>query len=109
VLHYWFPVYDREFRACSPGTELYLQVVRAAAASGIQRIDFGYGEEPYKLRIANRTSQLACGQVGGSAWQWQLGRMMDAAHRHVRKSRYRNLIRDAVRLVAPTAGKAVVR
>jgi CelD/BcsL family acetyltransferase involved in cellulose biosynthesis len=109
VLHCWFPVFDREFHACSPGTELYLQVVLAAAATGVERVDFGYGDEPFKLRLANRLGRLACGRVGGPGWLWQLDRLKDTTLRRVRRSRYRILIRDTVRRFAPSAGKPVVQ
>lgn len=108
-LHYWYPAIEPEWARYSPGTELYLQIVRAADATGIRRIEFGYGNEPFKLRIANWTGQLACGSLGASRIHWITRCCGNRIHNWVRQSRFRSAIRTAVRSVWPSAGKPVLR
>lgn len=63
VLHWWFPVYAPELERYSPGALLLLELVRSAAGAGIGLIDFGKGAEPYKLRLANGSFEVAEGVV----------------------------------------------
>ncbi|MFI7449292.1 GNAT family N-acetyltransferase [Nonomuraea sp. NPDC049714] len=60
VLHWWFPVYDPEFARLSPGWILLRELVGAAPALGVSRIDLGRGEDEYKRRA--RTGQTQVGQ-----------------------------------------------
>ena len=50
VLHWWFPVYDPDFRALSPGWILLRELVSAAPQLGVTRIDLGRGDDEYKRR-----------------------------------------------------------
>src|SRR5262249_52144026 len=52
VLHYWFPAYDPELAAYSPGMLLLLGLAVAAAEHGFTMVDLGLGEHGYKLRLA---------------------------------------------------------
>ena len=63
LLHYWFPTYDTRFAEGSPGTELFLQIAEAAPSFGIRRIDFGYGDQPYKHILTNVRSRCPYGTV----------------------------------------------
>mgnify|MGYP003692721831 FL=1 len=53
LLHYWFPVYDNQFSAYSPGRILYRYILLAAPAHGITCIDRGEGDSPSKRDFAN--------------------------------------------------------
>ncbi|MBI9020857.1 MAG: GNAT family N-acetyltransferase, partial [Verrucomicrobia bacterium] len=48
VLHHWFPAYNTELSAYSPGLILHVAVLQAAAERGICRFDFGKGKDRYK-------------------------------------------------------------
>lgn len=52
TLHYWWPVYDPDLRAYSPGRLLLYAIIRDAAANGISRIDLGAGDTPAKRNFA---------------------------------------------------------
>ena len=58
--HYWFPAYDPEIRAASPGLILLFEMARSAPGLGMRTIDLGRGAEPYKARFAS--SQVAIAQ-----------------------------------------------
>ncbi|HKQ37802.1 MAG TPA: GNAT family N-acetyltransferase [Verrucomicrobiae bacterium] len=67
VLHWWYPVYNREFERYSPGLILCLELARAAGLRGIARIDLGYGDERYKLGFmsgAIKVSKVAVDATG---------------------------------------------
>ena len=48
VLHGWVTAYSRRFAKYSPGLLLVVELARAVAAQGVQRIEMGRGPEPYK-------------------------------------------------------------
>ena len=69
ILHSWFPVYNEEFAKYSPGLILLLDQAAEAASHGIGTIDLGRGDQPYKLRVANSSYEVAEGRVAArSAW-----------------------------------------
>ena len=53
TLHYWFPVYNPEFRSYSPGRLLLKELIMAGEKGGIRRVDFGAGDTPAKRDFAN--------------------------------------------------------
>jgi CelD/BcsL family acetyltransferase involved in cellulose biosynthesis len=63
VLHSWFPAYDRSFAKHSPGLLLLSCVAEEATARGMQTLDLGRGEEPYKRRFANGARTVGAGFV----------------------------------------------
>jgi CelD/BcsL family acetyltransferase involved in cellulose biosynthesis len=63
VSHGWFPAYDREFAAYSPGLILLLELVRESAARGARRYDLGKGATRYKNTFASGSVPLAEGSV----------------------------------------------
>jgi CelD/BcsL family acetyltransferase involved in cellulose biosynthesis len=63
VLHYWLPAYDVELARHGPGSICLLELVRAAAAAGVRRIDLGKGLEPYKLQWMSGAVEVAEGAV----------------------------------------------
>ncbi len=63
VLHYWFPVYDRQFHKYSPGTELLMQSAKHACELGIPKLDLGYGDDAYKFKFCNSHEPIAIGMV----------------------------------------------
>ncbi len=72
TMHYWFPAFDIRFQQYSPGSELILNVAQVAAERGIEVIDFGYGDDPYKTKVCNGRDQVRCGQFGFSRIEFQI-------------------------------------
>jgi CelD/BcsL family acetyltransferase involved in cellulose biosynthesis len=67
VLHWWFPVYDPEHSALAPGWILLRELVQAAPALGVGRIDFGRGDDEYKRRAKTGEVLVAQGVVTRSS------------------------------------------
>lgn len=65
VLASWIPAFDPDphLAACSPGSILHAELLRAAAAAGVARVDLGRGENPLKSRLATGSVRLAIGAV----------------------------------------------
>lgn len=53
MLHFWFPVYDADFRNYAPGRLLLRHVIEAGVDEGIRCIDRGEGDTPAKRDFAN--------------------------------------------------------
>jgi CelD/BcsL family acetyltransferase involved in cellulose biosynthesis len=53
VLHYWFPIYNREMEKFSPGRLLYKSIVEATDVNGITVIDRGAGDALFKKDFCN--------------------------------------------------------
>ncbi len=72
-LHYWFPTYSTAFHEYSPGTLLFLEIVRACESRGIHTIDLGYGEQPYKAKLSNSIQSMPYGFMHpyAASWWWQ--------------------------------------
>lgn len=68
--HYWFPAYDPQFQRFSPGILLLLKMIEGAPALGLNAIDFGKGENHYKLRMFNRRIPLLEGCVTTNQPLW---------------------------------------
>jgi CelD/BcsL family acetyltransferase involved in cellulose biosynthesis len=86
----WFAAYDPELSRFSPGTMLVLAVAEEAASRGITYFDLGYGQDSYKLRLANTSYPVA----GGAVW---VSRTERAARRLYRQLRGRSLPGEAAR------------
>lgn len=63
TLHWWFNTYDHELRAYAPGLALLLLLAQRAPSEGLSIIDFGRGDEDYKLTFANGTTELCEGSI----------------------------------------------
>jgi CelD/BcsL family acetyltransferase involved in cellulose biosynthesis len=63
VWHYWFPAFDPHFQIYSPGMLLLSEMIAGAPRLGVKTIDFGKGDEDYKLRFATRKVPLMEGAV----------------------------------------------
>lgn len=59
VLHYWVPAYNVDLSSYSPGLLALTEIMQAAEKLGIERIDFGPGEERFKLRSCTGSMRLA--------------------------------------------------
>lgn len=63
VWHWWFPSYDADLSAYSPGLLLLRHCIEAAAQDGCHELDFGRGTERYKTEFSNRSRALCEGSL----------------------------------------------
>ena len=108
-LHYWFPVYDPDLSAYSPGTALYVQLLAAASDHGIVSIDMGYGDQPYKRKQTTATSTLWKGRITDSTidrWQARLNRTAASLSRH---APFRPAFKRVLRTLVPHFGISKLR
>jgi len=63
VLHAWFPAYNTELAAYSPGTLHWFEMIDALPSAGIGRIDLGKGPESFKRRFMSGAVRVAEGTV----------------------------------------------
>ena len=61
VWHWWFPSYDFEFSAYSPGLLMLNRCIEAADRLGFSELDFGRGDERYKKEFANESRAICEG------------------------------------------------
>lgn len=62
VWHWWYPAYDPELAPWSPGLLLDLEMLRAAPALGVARVDLGRASA-HKARLADLSRPAARGEV----------------------------------------------
>jgi CelD/BcsL family acetyltransferase involved in cellulose biosynthesis len=86
VLHSWFPAYRSDLRKYSPGSQLLVEIIKAANAMGIERIDLGKGPEPYKQSFMTGAMPLAEGSVDLRATTRTFRRLWHRTHYWVRES-----------------------
>lgn len=86
VIHWWFPAYDAELAKHSPGSQLLLELVRAAGAAGVTRIDLGKGPESYKRSFMTGATPLAEGAVDSRVVTRMMRRAFHRAHHWARES-----------------------
>jgi CelD/BcsL family acetyltransferase involved in cellulose biosynthesis len=61
--HYWFPAYEQRLGSYSPGLILLMEMARAGCSLGVDRIDLGPGDEPYKRHLMNGAIEVALGRA----------------------------------------------
>jgi len=101
VLHYWVPAYSEELARYSPGVLALVELARAAAERGIQRIDLGSGDERYKLQAATGSVAMKSTTVSTSPAARACANTLDRARAWSRSSRVGKVLR--------TAGRSLVR
>jgi CelD/BcsL family acetyltransferase involved in cellulose biosynthesis len=80
VLHWWFPAYDVTQAKFSPGLVLLLEICRRAEEFGIRTVELGYGDEPYKLLVANSGIPVAAGFIGQPSLETRYRRFVRFLH-----------------------------
>lgn len=85
LLHYWFPVYDPQFEIYSPGTALFVELVRNSEVLGIDKIDYGYGDLAYKHKLCNVVTDSYRGAFCTSNLQLQRLRLQFIAYKQLKK------------------------
>lgn len=94
VLHWWFPTYARDFQRYSPGLILLVELVRAACARGVERLDLGKGPESYKYSLESGSIALVEGAVDCRA----AIRLSRAAWRRTRERVHASPLRGAAHI-----------
>jgi CelD/BcsL family acetyltransferase involved in cellulose biosynthesis len=97
VLHWWFPVYDPEFGALAPGWMLLRELVAAAPALGITRLDLGRGDDEYKRRAKTGETLVSQGVVTRSSTRRALRHARNSLIAAARSSALGPGLRRAVR------------
>ena len=97
VLHYWIPAYNHELARYSPGLLALMELARAAADRGVQRIDLGAGEERYKLRAASGALDMTTVSVSTNATFRAVAHALDRTRAWSRGSRIGAFMRGAAR------------
>lgn len=67
VWHWWFSSYDTALSKYGPGLLLILEAARLCPEMGVSKIDFGRGDQHYKLVLANGRTELCEGSIVRSA------------------------------------------
>jgi CelD/BcsL family acetyltransferase involved in cellulose biosynthesis len=63
TLAWWFPAYNPEFAAYSPGLLMCLDLARAMVDEELYLLDLGKGDEEYKQKLGNTEIELLDGSV----------------------------------------------
>lgn len=105
ILHYWFPVFNQDFRQQSPGTELFLQVADFLEANtDIKTIDMGYGNQPYKTKLINHHYFGFKGKIIPGILGWNLAKTQYQGRETLRQIPLKGTIRKIIRKVSPNFG-----
>jgi len=97
VLHWWFPVYDPQFAGLAPGWMLLRELLGAAPALGITRIDLGRGDDEYKRRAKTGETVVCQGVVTRSTARMALRRARNSLMAAAKSSALAPGLRHAVR------------
>ena len=103
-LHYWFPAYDPAYSRYSPGTALFTEIVRVATTHGIDCLDMGYGEQPYKQKQTATTSELAFGTITNSKWHQLTYSLENQLVSYLKKMPMKEVAKRGWRAIRPAAG-----
>ena len=67
-LHYWFPTYAPEHIQLSPGLIMVHDMGVHAESHGVETLDFGRGDQDYKLRFLTHSTSLSEGVLASPQW-----------------------------------------
>lgn len=104
LLHYWFPAYEIEYSKYSPGTALFIELVRCASDHGIHAIDMGFGEQPYKRKQTDVQSDVAFGYVSDSSLRRTIYHAGLAKQRLLKSLPMKETLKYVLRRLHPNAG-----
>jgi CelD/BcsL family acetyltransferase involved in cellulose biosynthesis len=104
LLHYWFPAYDTRYSKYSPGTALFIELVRCASEHGIEAIDMGFGEQPYKRKQTDVQSDVAFGYASDSGLRRTMYRAGLVRQQFVKSLPMKETLKYVLRRLHPRAG-----
>lgn len=105
-LHYWFPTYHIRWHQYSPGTALFLEIARQSRDLGIDTIDMGYGEQPYKTKLTETISLMPYGIVTDSNWLYAKEKLKLNFESRIKKLPFKETAKVCLRRVYPSFGKS---
>ena len=105
TLHYWFPIFDNQYARYSPGTEMMMRVAEECCERGIEKIDLGYGDDPWKFKFSNGNTQVRNGQVNFSPLELKLARTRYVVRHKLKEIPMKPLAKSLLRKVFPGFGQ----
>jgi CelD/BcsL family acetyltransferase involved in cellulose biosynthesis len=85
ILASWFPTYDAAFSRHSPGRLLFLHLLEAAAAEGLNEVNLGKGSESYKQWLKTGDLAIAEGWLQRPSIRALARSLQRRARRHLRR------------------------
>ena len=101
VLHAWFPAYNPAYSKYSPGSILWVELARSAAAMGIRRIDLGKGSESYKQQFMSGATPVTEGRVDVRPMSRWLRQGWQKVRERIRSSALRGPAEVVMRVISP--------
>ncbi len=95
--HYWFPCYDETLAKYSPGIILLLRMAEVAPSMGLDSIDMGKGDAPYKQRLMNASSPVCDATAWADSPMASMARWIVAGRRSLRRSPFMGAARTLQR------------
>lgn len=105
ILHYWFPTFDNAYNKYSPGTELILRVAEHAASIGVEKVDFGYGDDSYKFKVCNGKEKVSCGRFTFSRLDFKIAKTRYRIRKKLKSIPMKPLAKKLLRKVFPQFGQ----
>jgi CelD/BcsL family acetyltransferase involved in cellulose biosynthesis len=95
--HYWFPCYEESLAKYSPGIILLLRMAEVAPSLGLDSIDMGKGDAPYKQRLMNASSPVCEATAWADSPMAAMARWIVAGRRSLRRSPFMGAARTLQR------------
>jgi len=105
ILHYWFPIFDHQYARYSPGTEMMMRVAEQCCELGIEKLDLGYGDDPWKFKFCNGHTQVLNGQVNFNPVELHVARTRYAVRTKLKQIPMKPLAKSILRKVFPGFGQ----
>ena len=105
TLHYWFPIFDHQYARYSPGTEMMMRVAQECCEQGIEKLDLGYGDDPWKFKFCNGNTQVLYGQVNFNPIELKMARTRYVVRHKLKQMPMKPLAKSLLRKVFPGFGQ----
>ncbi len=106
VLHAWLAAYRQDLAKYSPGSLLWVAVIRAAQELGIDRIDMGKGDQPYKTSFMSGMTLVAQGSLDSRSAVRFVRQLRERVHSRLRESPLRGPLTIPWRWLKLAVGQA---
>jgi CelD/BcsL family acetyltransferase involved in cellulose biosynthesis len=104
LLHYWFPTYNVAHSRYSPGAALFKSIIRDATDNGLNCIDMGYGEQPYKRKQTDTITTVHHGTISNCPIHRRWCRIRLAMDGLAKRMPMKESLKRILRAVQPNAG-----
>ena len=105
LLHYWFPTYEPEYHAYSPGTAMFLEISKQAPGLGVKKIDLGCGEQAYKHKFVDTITEMPFGCIASSPITYYTERSRLAVNFGLKRLPGKPTLKRVLRRCWPSFGK----